>query len=320
MPNLEIIRTLYRGALLASVVVVSSLNAAAFIGGVFRSEFDAIANFAPGLLALGFTLWLLARIAASPRLAIVALTIATLPPAIVIGVDGVGAIRWPAGKHAADLKVMTFNIWSQNEDVSAVQELIRNERPDVLLLQETSTKRHFFFIAELAKIYPTRIANHRRNCATHVFSIYPLIEKIENKDCDFVAARVALPAELGGGDLMIASAHIARGDESQPTFIKARMAEWAEGSAIVGGDFNRTPWSWALREFDGVSGFDRRTHALPTWPTRLWETENKVSIPFAVLPIDHVYATDDWRTVDVRRAEVTGSDHYPVIIELVRTQ
>jgi endonuclease/exonuclease/phosphatase (EEP) superfamily protein YafD len=238
---------------------------------------------------------------------------------LVIGVDFAGSIQAPAVEQTARLKVMTFNIWSENEDISAVEELIRRERPDVLFLQETSTKRRFFLIAALTKIYPTVVANHRRNCATHLISIYPLIEKFENPDCDFVAARVSLPPELGGNDLLIASAHISRSNASQADFIHAQMEKWAAGSAIVGGDFNRTPWTWALRRFDGVSGFDRRTHALPTWPTQLWSNKNKLPVPFAVLPIDHVYATNDWQTVRVRRAEETGSDHYPVIVELARS-
>ena len=39
-------------------------------------------------------------------------------------------------------------------------------------------------------------------------------------------------------------------------------------------------------------------------------------LPFPFLPIDHVYAGRDWRTVRVQRGPRLDSDHYPVIVRL----
>ena len=41
-----------------------------------------------------------------------------------------------------------------------------------------------------------------------------------------------------------------------------------------------------------------------------------MGLPFALLPIDHVYAGPGWRTVRAERGPRLGSDHYPVIVTL----
>jgi endonuclease/exonuclease/phosphatase (EEP) superfamily protein YafD len=84
---------------------------------------------------------------------------------------------------------------------------------------------------------------------------------------------------------------------------------------IIAGDFNSTPWSFALRRQDRLFGIERRTRALATWPARTLRSE----APFPFLPIDHVYAGKGWRTVSMQRGPRLGSDHYPVIVVLQAT-
>ena len=84
---------------------------------------------------------------------------------------------------------------------------------------------------------------------------------------------------------------------------------------IVSGDFNSTPWSFSLKRQDRLFGLERRTRAMATWPAGDFSRMH-FAIPFPVLPIDHVYAGEGWRTVEVRRGPMLGSDHYPVIITL----
>jgi endonuclease/exonuclease/phosphatase (EEP) superfamily protein YafD len=81
---------------------------------------------------------------------------------------------------------------------------------------------------------------------------------------------------------------------------------------IVTGDFNSTPWSFALRRQDRLFALERRTRALPSWPARTL----KGKALFPLLPIDHVYAGKGWRTVSIQRGPRLGSDHYPVIVIL----
>jgi endonuclease/exonuclease/phosphatase (EEP) superfamily protein YafD len=100
-----------------------------------------------------------------------------------------------------------------------------------------------------------------------------------------------------------------------------RLAKAIDGfnnkSLIIAGDFNSTPWSCSLRRQDARFGLIRRTHALFSWPAAPF-SHRRINSPLPFLPIDHVYAGADWRTVEVRRGPKLGSDHYPVVVTLTR--
>jgi endonuclease/exonuclease/phosphatase (EEP) superfamily protein YafD len=78
---------------------------------------------------------------------------------------------------------------------------------------------------------------------------------------------------------------------------------------IVAGDFNLAPWSFGLRYLDQRLGLERRDRALFSWPS--------YRSPIPLVPIDHVYAGADWRTVSISRGPNLGSHHYPVVAILV---
>ena len=86
---------------------------------------------------------------------------------------------------------------------------------------------------------------------------------------------------------------------------------------VVAGDFNSTPWSFALKRLDGMLPLIRRDRAIATWPSAPTEAQGrKVPLALPVLPIDHIYAGAGWRTLDVRRGPSLGSDHRPVVVTL----
>jgi endonuclease/exonuclease/phosphatase (EEP) superfamily protein YafD len=94
------------------------------------------------------------------------------------------------------------------------------------------------------------------------------------------------------------------------------LADFDRDSLIVAGDFNLTPWSFALRRGDARLGLRRLSRALATWPAG--PVYAGVALPFPVLPIDHVYAGRAWRVVSLKRGPRLGSDHYPVVVVLTR--
>jgi hypothetical protein len=58
---------------------------------------------------------------------------------------------------------------------------------------------------------------------------------------------------------------------------------------------------------------DRAVFSWPAGPVTRW----KIDLPVAFLPIDHIYAGSDWRTVKIERGpRGLGSDHRPLIITL----
>ncbi len=93
------------------------------------------------------------------------------------------------------------------------------------------------------------------------------------------------------------------------------LARMPQDRLILAGDFNSTPWSFTRRAGDRLIGLERRTKAVFTWPTGEFEPPwRRAPLPF--LPIDHVYAGRDWKTVSVTRGPRLGSDHFPVVVVL----
>jgi endonuclease/exonuclease/phosphatase (EEP) superfamily protein YafD len=100
-----------------------------------------------------------------------------------------------------------------------------------------------------------------------------------------------------------------------PATLAGLLDRYPHDRLIVAGDFNLTPWSFALRRIDRRFGLERRDRAVPTWPSQRPLGRALVPLP-AILPIDHVYAGAGWRTVAVRRGPRLGSDHYPLVVDL----
>ncbi len=303
------------------MLATCALNLAAFVGGAASPRLDLISSFAPALLAAGLVGWALARAAGARRLAALALLGAAAPPAAVMAQGGLAAVGPPAPPDAPTLKVLVFNLWSGNSELAAVERLVRREQPDIVLLQEANGKGHDALMSRLSEVYPTNVSRDAA-CSTRVLALYPLRERVVGEGCTMAGARLVLPSALGGGELFVASIHLQNQRPFGASDAAARelgedMARWARTSAIVGGDFNATSWSWALRRLDSANGLSRRTHGVPTWPAPA-PGGARLAPPVALLPIDHLFATSDWATVRVRRAPATGSDHHPVIVELSR--
>src|SRR5690606_2020219 len=130
-----------------------------------------------------------------------------------------------------------------------------------------------------------------------------------------------LPESLGGEPIEVVSVHLDRvteGDMAEEQMREVRaMARSLGPRAIVGGDFNATPWTRTLRELDAAIPLERRTRALFTWPTPSRAmTEYELRSPLPLVPIDHVYAGAAWRVLEVRRGPDIGSDHYPVVLTI----
>ncbi|MBX9745787.1 MAG: endonuclease/exonuclease/phosphatase family protein [Hyphomonadaceae bacterium] len=289
------------------------MSLAIYVGGAFSSRLDVFAGATPLLVAVGLLVSAVAHLSGAHRLAIGAL-LAMAPAGAIVSAELLGAPRPPSPPSATTLKILSLNMHAYNFRVDEIAQLIIDENPDIVLLQESQYGGRWIGEA-MQERFPTRITNYR-HCSTQILSRLRLVETFHNEDCTAAVARLAVPSVNGDAGILVASVHVPRA--SRPAAIlHSRMTQWAHESAIVGGDFNRTPWSWALRRFDGIQNVHRRTRALPTWPTqRAWPRGKRFAFPF--LPIDHIYATSDWTTVSVRRGRDVGSDHYPVIVELAR--
>ena len=83
---------------------------------------------------------------------------------------------------------------------------------------------------------------------------------------------------------------------------------------------NVRPPSLALARMDEAYGLQRRSRGLATFPAQAalgtsgWA--GLASNPM-LIGIDHIFASEDWVTVEIRVGPTTGSDHRPLVGSLV---
>lgn len=127
--------------------------------------------------------------------------------------------------------------------------------------------------------------------------------------------------DVDGAPLRLIGAHLHRPyptdrHAAERQELGSLIATAAPANTILAGDFNATPWSFALRSFDRDIPLTRHDRATPTWPATPW-TRVRLPAPEAFMPIDHIYSGANWRLVSIRRGPRTGADHFPLEAEFV---
>jgi endonuclease/exonuclease/phosphatase (EEP) superfamily protein YafD len=216
---------------------------------------------------------------------------------------------------AETLKIIQFNAWSRNVDPVPTLRWVLAQDADVVVLEEALGSHEV--VQGLRRAYPyRRTCEGRTYCEVEMFSKAPPIASAGLEPTLGLAA--AWATYQGPGEpFTVVGAHapwpFPAGEQKAATQSLANaIAGLAKDRLIICGDFNSTPWSFALGRQDRLFGIERRTRALASWPARTLSFQ----APFPVLPIDHVYAGKGWRTLSIRRGPRLGSDHYPVIVVL----
>jgi len=290
------------------------------LGGVESTRLDLLTHMTPATFlaaALSLALWAMAgrKGRALPIIGALALFI----PGALMAPEVYQAIRprpsIPA--NAERLTVLQFNLWSSNPDPQKAAAFILAMDPDVVLLQEAQEDA-VPVITALSERYPYTVSCYwGYACDARVMLKRPFTAKsrenpgpagTEATNIGQVAwVRTTTP---GGYPFTIASMHLGwpppLGNQAfeRDRFLRELKTLPKEG-LILAGDYNSTPWSFAMRRQDRAFMLERRTRAVFSWPAT-----------FPVAPIDHLYAAAQWRTVSVRRGPRLGSDHRPILTTL----
>lgn len=222
-------------------------------------------------------------------------------------------------------RLMTFNVFARNEEPESIFENIVSVDPDFVALQEYSPEVRDVIHPLLSEIYP-----HFQYCAGGQRAFVGLYSKLpfqplEEDTCSTSimntnrTARIIVRVEAPTGpDFSLATTHndwpapITRQAEQFATLRDALST--VEPPLILVGDFNSTPWSYALKTFVTESGLTRQTFNMPTFPM-LWYyfRDWRPTLPF--LPIDHVMTRGAITIHSLATGEPSGSDHLPIIVE-----
>jgi endonuclease/exonuclease/phosphatase (EEP) superfamily protein YafD len=225
------------------------------------------------------------------------------------------------------LKLMTHNVFGLNYDMKRVAAVIAEENPDIVALQEYFPEQQALD-ALLKPNYPYAVrcqGGKRANLG--LYSKIPFDKEMSEKDCPDNAYATQRTAHIIAGFTLSDGTHfsvmtthmdwpfpIER--QRQELAAAAQEANAVEGPLIVVGDFNSTPWSYAMKGFEAMTGMRRETRNLITFP-ELFTVPQRIArdgilhtTPF--LPLDQVFERGVAVT-ELHRGAQTGSDHLPVV-------
>jgi len=216
---------------------------------------------------------------------------------------------------AAPVKILSVNVSYLPFSPRRLLEIIREENPDVLVVQEL-TPHAESVLAQLDKAFP----QHRKFPADGAYGIGLWSRLMLESSTTFALGRVpAIEARLRGptGAFTVFGVHLrAPTSERRALARNQELRELAARSAavseplVVAGDFNVTPYSPYFLDWLEASGLtdSRRGRTLSTsWPA---------TMPLFGIPIDHVAVNDGFTVVSHRKLPDFGSDHYGVVVEL----
>mgnify|MGYP000039711028 CR=1 FL=1 len=229
----------------------------------------------------------------------------------------------PAGAIDASnsIGIMTANVLGTNRNSADLIQMVRANRPDILVTLETNG----WWQSQLNVLeneYPHVIKCPQENLyGMHVYSKWPLIDGsidyLVDADRPSIHTLVALPS---GSKIRCHFLHPSppsptgndsSRDRDAELLIVAKSVAKGDLPVVVAGDLNDVAWSATTRLFRKISGLlDPRigrgmfnTYHAGHWYLR-W-------------PLDHVFHSDHFRVAEIRRLKAFGSDHFPLFARLV---
>ena len=229
----------------------------------------------------------------------------------------------PTAPASGTVTMMTHNLFGMNYEMEKVVAAIRAEDPDIIVLQE-------YFGEQATDLHPLLLADYPffvrcrggKRANLGLYSRLPLTQ-VEDGACPnnaYGTTRTAhILAEFQTGDgkpFSVITTHmdwplpVARQREQLSAL--SAVVDKIEGPMILAGDFNSTPWSYALRDFVARNGLARETVNLVTYPLSWYYFGAwRDTIPF--LPLDHVMTRGGIVVHDLHAGRRTASDHLPVV-------
>jgi endonuclease/exonuclease/phosphatase (EEP) superfamily protein YafD len=259
--------------------------------------------------------------------------VAGLAAACLVGVQIwaiAAAPRTPAIERAEPgtaLRVMSVNVLVVNSRHDDVIAGIERAAPDIVALQEISRAWHPVIERLTARFPHVAPADWRARSSDNILlSRHPIAESrmaIPPGPARWFA-HVEATVNVSGAPVRVLAVHPPLPAGALLTDIRqahldyyARLAAATELPLLIVGDFNITPYSPRFRAMLREGGL-RYVHLGWAWP-RSWPSANRGSYQRYVrgFPIDHVLTSRHFAVAGARAAEDVGSDHYPVVADLV---
>ena len=217
------------------------------------------------------------------------------------------------------VRVLLANVLLSNRSHGRVLRLVEEADADVLIFQEVN-ERWRSALTPITETYPYVAGKPREDAfGTLVYSRLPIVDVDVLMLGEAGRSTICLRVIVGGAPLSIVCTHpkppllpgpfTLRNDQLDQV---ADLIERLPRPLVLAGDLNTTMWSpWfrRLSERTAMRSVRRGFGVLASWPAAL--------PGFMRIPIDHVLVTDDVSVTACRLGAPTGSDHLPLIVDLV---
>ena len=226
-----------------------------------------------------------------------------------------------AGEKRSSFRLLISNVLMENRRHDRFLEMVRESDPDLVLAVETD-EAWARALEPLAADYPHVVRHPRDNYyGLMLFSRLPLVEpRVEFLVQDDIPS-VHTAFELPGGErVLLHGIHPRppepiRDQDSTPrdaelVIVGRAVGENGETPTVVAGDLNDVAWSPTSELFLRLSGL-----LDPRVGRGLYSSYNAKN-PLFRYPLDHVFHSNHFRLVELRRCPRIGSDHFPMLVEL----
>lgn len=226
-----------------------------------------------------------------------------------------------AGTGGRTIRVLSHNLHGGGSVPARQVRALAQSGADILLLQENKVASARALDA-LAPLYPYR--DRCGACETAILSRLPMDEvrwRLPGPDGRATGPALfrAVVHVAPGVDVTVISLHAPRAThvEEHNAYLKSlarALLPHIGPRMILAGDFNEVPWSAAMRQLEhDIRPLRRVTRATFSYPALIDERE----WPLPLLPIDHMFVGSGIAVRSVRLLPSTGSDHLPILAQLV---
>ncbi|SET48925.1 endonuclease/exonuclease/phosphatase family protein [Hymenobacter actinosclerus] len=222
----------------------------------------------------------------------------------------------------ARLRILEANVLQKNQRPDLLLARVREQSPDLVLALETD-QRWVNALRPLRRQYPYVIELPQTNTYGMVlYSRLPLLEarvyNFQEPDVPTLITDVRLP---NGRLVRLYAVHPTPPVPSRhPTSLSqpnrallqvGRRVQQHRGPALVLGDFNDVSWSRATRLFEASGELHNVRRGRGMYST--FDANSGV----LRWPLDHLFATRGFRVLGLTRLPAIGSDHFPMLFEVM---
>lgn len=212
------------------------------------------------------------------------------------------------------------NVYQYNKKAKEYIRMIRSKDPDVVMLVETD-KWWASELEPLYKKYPHQLLVPLENTyGMMLFSKLKLhegkVKYLVEKDIPSVHAKIELPS----GDMVrfyglhptppVPNENPRSTERDKEILLVGKEAKKSKLPVIVAGDLNDVAWSYTTELFSKISGL------LDPRKGRGFFNTFHAKYLFLRFPLDHVFCSNDFTLIDIRKMPNCGSDHFSMYIKL----